>query len=275
MDGKDKYKAVWVSHSSINDFLTCPKLYYYRHIYKDPISGHKITRMQPALALGGVVHDVIESLSTLPVDQRFLIPLTKKLDVAWQKVEGKKGGFKSKEEEQIYKDRAVSMLKRVEENPGILKNKAVKIKQELPHYWLNEDEEIILCGKIDWLEYLPEEDSVHIIDFKTGRSEESDESLQLPIYHLLVANTQGRQVAKASYWYLDRDNTPKEVSLPEITEAYSKVLDVAKRVKLARQLGHFKCPTDGCRYCIPMEEISKGKGELVGESDIRQDIYIL
>ena len=57
----------------------------------------------------------------------------------------------------------------IEENPGPLRNLAVKIKSDLPSYWLSEEDNIMLCGKIDWLEYLKEEDAIHIIDFKTGK----------------------------------------------------------------------------------------------------------
>lgn len=273
----DKFSAIWVSHSSIADFLRCPRLYYFRNVYKDPITGHKITRMEPPLSLGQIVHDVVEDLSILPVEDRFKVSLIKKFDTQWEKVAGKKGGFKDKETEEKYKQRGRDMLQRVMDNPGPLLNKAIKIKQELPHYWLNEEENIILCGKIDWLEYLPDTDSVHVIDFKTGRNEESKDSLQLPIYLLLVKNTQSREVTKASYWYLDSADAPVEVSLPNEKESYNLVMDAAKRVKLARQLDRFKCPEgdSGCRWCTPLEQISKGKGEKVAESSYGQDIYII
>lgn len=272
---KDKYSATWVSHSSIGDFLRCPRAYYLRNVYKDKRSGHKITHMQPALALGQAVHEVVESLSTLPVDKRLSVPLSKRLDTVWEKVAGKLGGFTDKEEEETYKSRGLEMLKRVKKNPGPLKNKAVKIPQELPFYWISEEDNIILCGKIDWLEYIEKDDSVHIIDFKTGKNEESKDSLQLPIYYLLVTNTQKRPVTKMSYWYLARDDKPVEMEIPDMEASKEKVLDVAGRIKLGRQMTYFKCPTDGCFACRPLEQIIKGKGEFVGVSDYRQDIYIL
>jgi ATP-dependent helicase/DNAse subunit B len=140
---------------------------------------------------------------------------------------------------------------------------------------LSEEDDIILCGKIDWLEYLEETDSIHIIDFKTGKNEEDSESLQLPIYLLLATNTQSRKVEKASYWYLEKSSelTPKE--LPNLAESKDKVLTVARRIKLARQLNHFICPTGGCMKCRPLERILKSEGEKVGVSDTKQDIYIL
>lgn len=271
----DKYSAVWVSHSSMSDYLKCPRAYYLNNVYKDPRSGHKITLMQPPLALGQAVHEVIESLSELPVAKRLKQPLTQRLEQVWAKVAGKLGGFRNQAEENDYQERGRQMLKQVERNPGPLAQKAVKIPQDLPYFWLSEEENIILCGKIDWLEYLPEDDSIHIIDFKTGKREESADSLQLPIYHLLVTNCQKRPVTKASYWYLDLHDGPKEVTLPDLTQAREQVFSIAKKIKLARTLNHFRCPHNGCRFCEPLEKIVKGEAELVGVNDFNQDIYIL
>lgn len=86
---------------------------------------------------------------------------------------------------------------------------------------------IILCGKVDWLEYLPENDNLHIIDFKTGVHDEKPDSLQLLIYCLLVKNLQPRKVKKISFWYLDRQDEPTEMILPDLDEAHSNVLELA------------------------------------------------
>ncbi len=96
-----------------------------------------------------------------------------------------------------------------------------------PRFLLSPEENILLCGKVDWLEYYPEDNSVHIIDFKTGLHEEDSDSLQLPIYALLVKNLQNRKIAKMSYWYLERSNEPEEMPLPEFDEAQQRVFDVA------------------------------------------------
>ncbi len=274
---QDKYKATWVSHSSISDFLKCPRLYYLRNVYKNPKTGNKMTITSPPLVLGQAVHEVIESLSELPVDERLKISLSKKFDISWLKFTGKLGGFKKHSEELEYRDRGLGMLKIIEESPGPILRKAIKIKSKmnLPNYYLSKEDNIILCGKIDWLEYLEEIDSVHIIDFKTGKNEESDDSLQLPIYLLLATNTQSKKVAKASYWYLGKggDLTGKE--LPNERDAFEKVSKVAGRVKLARQINHMKCPKGGCFACRPYERILAGEGEKVGVSETRQDVYIL
>jgi ATP-dependent helicase/DNAse subunit B len=278
----DKFKAVWVSHSSIADFLKCPRLYYLRNVYKDPKTKHKITIMSPALALGQSIHNVIELLSAIRQEERMNAKIFELYDFEWTKVTGKLGGFKSKDEEDGYKERGRLMLKKIMDNPGPLKNKALKLKSvegksDLAWYWLHEEDNIILSGKIDWVEYLEDTDSIHIIDFKTGRHEEDGDSLQLPIYYLLAKSLQKRNIEKISYWYLDDGihDDLVEMELPNEKEAYDKVYEVAKRIKLGRLIDHLKCPKGGCYACRDLEEVFNGKGEKVGESEYRQDIYIL
>lgn len=274
----DKFKATWVSHSSIRDFLNCPRLYYLRNRYKDPISGNRITLAEPALTLGLAVHTILENLSNFPAEERLSLPLLKMYEENWDKeYKGKSGGFSSQPEEDEYRTRGREMIKKVVENPGPIANKTVKIKSDfndLPYYWLNEEDNIILNGKIDWIEYLPDTDSIHILDFKTSKREEPSESLQLPIYLLIAKNTQNRAITKTSYWYLGFEDIPKEVEIPDYEKTYEEVLKIAKRIKLARQLEHFKCPTNGCRNCAKYEEILKGNAQKVGKNSY-QDIYSL
>ncbi len=272
----DKYTALWVSYSSISDFKNCPRAYFLKNIYRDPKTGHKIKLVNPPLSLGQTVHEVVESLSVLPVEQRFKDSLIDKFDLTWNKVSGEKGGFTNKETEKKYKDRGKKMLERIIKNPGPLINLAVKIKMDLPYFWISEKDNIILCGKIDWLEYLPHSDRVNIIDFKTGKYDEKADSLQLPIYYLITTNCQKHKVEKASYWYIERNDKPTEQSLPDLQDAHNKVLEIAKKIKLTRQLRKFNCPhTNGCSFCRPYEAIIQGKAEFVGINEYKNDLYIL
>lgn len=273
----DKYTATWVSHSSINDFLKCPRAYYLNNVYKDPKTGHKISITSPAMSLGSAVHEVLEGLSNIPTAVRFKDPLIEKFDQVWKKFTGKKGGFTSLDQESEYKRRGEEMIKNVVKNPGPLANLSVKINQDLPHFWLSPEDNIILCGKIDWLEYFPDADTVGIIDFKTGKNREDESSLQLPIYSLLVHNCQKRQAVSARYWYLAEDNNLVEKSLPDLEESHDKLLTIAKRIKLARKLEQFKCPggQNGCYACRPLESVVSGDAEFVGLSGYGQDLYLV
>jgi hypothetical protein len=233
--------------------------------------------MSPPLALGQAVHEVVESLSEIKTNLRFSEPLLDKFERSWKKVSGKNGGFFDKETEFKYKIRGEDMIRRVIKNPGPLGELAVKINMDLPYYWLSEDDNIILCGKIDWLKYYPDTNSVEIIDFKTSRHEEEEDSLQLPIYNLLVNHCQNREVTAASYWYLDSSEelTPKK--LPDLKESEEKILKIAKRMKLQKSLGKFDCPAGeaGCRACHDYERILKGEAEFVGNDDFKADVYVL
>lgn len=273
----DKYSAVWVSHSSINDFRRCPRAYYLKNLYRDKHSGHKIALVTPSLALGSSVHEVLESLSVLPASSRFLEPLLPKFKAVWSKFKGLKGGFESSEQEDKFFERGRAMLQRVFDHPGPLQEKAVKIQTELPYFWLSQTDNLILCGKLDWLQYDELSDSVRILDFKTGLKEESPASLQLPIYLLLATNCQTKKVAGASYWYLARDDMPRAEVLPDYDQSHQLVLKYAKAVKLARTLERFKCPQGegGCRHCLPYEKIIAGKATFVGLDNFERDVYAL
>jgi len=223
------------------------------------------------------VHEVLESLSVLPTDTRFKTSLIERFQTAWEKVAGEKGGFSGPDSEAKYKERGEAMLRRVMAHPGPLTSLAVKLKQELPYYWLSEEDNLILCGKIDWLEYLESDNAVRILDFKTGKKEEVADSLQLPIYYLLAHNCQTREVVGLRYWYLALDDTPRELPLPDLKKAEALILKVGKEIKLARSLERYKCPEGegGCRSCLPYEKILRGEAHFVGLDTYQHDVYAL
>ncbi len=270
----DKFSAVWLSHSAISTFKACPRAYYLSYVYRDPRNGHKISLINPSMALGSAVHEVLESLSVLATSERFKVSLIEKFQSSWAKVSGKKGGFSDEGTEARFKSRGEDMLRRVMAHPGPLERKAVKIKGDLPQYWLSEEDNLMLCGKLDWLEYLPD-GTVQIIDFKTGVGEEKADSLQLPIYYLLAHNCQTREVKGVSYWYLSRDDAPLAKALPDREKSESLLLKIGKEIKLARSLNRFKCPLGdtGCKHCHPYEKILRGEAEFVGVGEFNADIY--
>ncbi|MEK7149829.1 MAG: PD-(D/E)XK nuclease family protein [Patescibacteria group bacterium] len=278
---QDKYTAIWVSHSSMGDFLKCPRAYYLHNVYKDPKTGRKINIVNPALSLGQAVHSTLEPLKNIPFNERIKRDLLADFEQAWAKVSGKMGGFKNDTEEFEAKVRGKAMIERVIKNPGPIAQKIVRLKEGHndmpPNFFLSDEENIILCGLIDWLEYVEQDDSVRILDFKTGKHNESGDSLQLPIYLLLLNALQNRKVSGAAYWYLDRDDGLVDMALPDIDEARKKVLAVALQVKVAREKKVYDCPRGGagCFACKPYEAILKGEVEYLGIGGYGQDIYFL
>lgn len=290
----DKYSAVWVSHSSMGDFIKCPRLYYLHNMYKSPTTGNKMSIVSPHMSLGIAVHNVLEGLAEYPAHERMDRDLRAQFEEEWEKVSGKKGGFTSTEEEEEFKMRGKEMINNVIKDPRFLKNKCIKLKRDtMPcNFYLSEDHNIILNGLVDWIEYIPETDSLHIVDFKTGKHEEKETSLQLPIYLLLCNALQKRKVTKASYWYLE-SNKMVEATLPDALTAEKDVLEIAMQVKEARRFAKkdgvekiFVCNNGaydsatkegGCFGCRPYEQIlAKDESmEYVGIGGFSQDMYIM
>jgi ATP-dependent helicase/DNAse subunit B len=259
----NKYDATWVSYSSMSDFKKCPRLYFLRNVFKTE-KGNKINTVSPALSLGSAVHNVIEGLAKdkIPADQRFSEPqkLLEKFASELQKFFGKIGGFESEEHFQEFKKRGEDMIKKVIENPGPLKDKTVLLPDGdngmAPNFYLSEEENIILNGKIDWIQYVGDDEKgrriFHIYDFKSnkGGKEEDADSLQLPVYKLLLARYPFRLKEEqpdrkgwwtsefvldgASYWYLESGDI-KAKELPSETDAFEKVFATAKLVSDKRK----------------------------------------
>jgi ATP-dependent helicase/DNAse subunit B len=277
-----KYDAVWVSHSSMGDYLKCPRLYYLHNVYKSPQTGRKMTILNAALTLGSTVHATLEALRDYPVEGRLSRDLLADFERDWAKIaSGKKGGFTSDEEESLAKARGRAMIERVVKHPGPIAKKTVKLKEpenNMPaNFILSEEDNIILCGVVDWLEYVEEDDSIRVVDFKTGKNEEDADSLQLPIYLLLLNELQRRRVSGAAYWYLDKSDVPMEIPLPDAAESRERVLALALRVKEARQNKVYDCPrgAEGCFGCKPYEAILRGEAEYLGIGGYGQDAYLV
>ncbi len=240
-----------------------------------------MTLVAPPLSLGAAVHTTLEDLKHLPVEERMKRDLLADFEKAWEAVSGKKGGFTSEEEEAATKARGKAMVERVVQNPGPIARKTVKLpaahNNMPPNFYLSEEDNIILCGLIDWIEYVEADDSIRVLDFKTGKHEESGDSLQLPIYLLLLNALQRRRVSGASYWYLEKDDAPIVVDLPDAAEAREAVLAVARRVKEAREKKEFACPRgeQQCFACRPYEKILADEAEYIGVGGYGQDVYLV
>jgi ATP-dependent helicase/DNAse subunit B len=287
---QDKYKAIWLSHSSSSDFLKCPRLYYLKNVWKNP-AGRKINIVSPHMSLGSAVHGVLEPLAELKTEDRFKEDLLEKYSEVWKKFSGKIGGFLDPETEKNYFDRGVQMIKNVIENKGPLGNKTVKFYKGdfIPNIYLSEKENIILCGLVDWVEYVEKTDSLKVIDFKTGERDEKEDSLQLPIYKILVEALQSRPVTGAAYWYLAREKHPtsKVITEEDVDDIKKQLLEVGldiKKRKGARSKEkleeNFKCTYGGCRFCKELELVYNYKEdtdeiEYIGVGEYKQDLYLI
>ncbi|MDD5146764.1 MAG: PD-(D/E)XK nuclease family protein [Candidatus Pacebacteria bacterium] len=269
--------TLWISHSGLVDFNICPRAYYLKHLYRNPATGNKIRVTSPFLTLGTAVHYVLEGLAALSPEDRFFIPLVERLEKIWPIFRGKKGGFSSWQQERFFKKRGLDMLQRLQENPHLMLNPVYRIENTLPKLKLFSNQDIVLVGSIDWIEKMPD-GSAHIVDFKTSQSEESSESLQLPIYVLLAHYHLKVPIAKTSYWYLNKNGSGlKSVNLKP-QEHYIKLLQAkALQVKKALEEGAIEtCSGKSTCDCNKYEQVLAGEAAYVGcDTVMGRDLFYL
>ena len=71
-----------------------------------------------------------------------------------------------------------------------------------------------------------------------------------------------KDVTKISYWYLDKDESPKEAVLDLLDEKLKWLTEKAREIKLALEKNEWVCINPGsCRDCETYQAILDGKGE--------------
>lgn len=254
--------ALFLSHSSLGDFLSCPRAFYFKNIYRDKKTGYRLQIASPYLTLGSLVHEMIKWFLEMK-KQVSKEQLLKKYENYWLKYQGKRGGFSEKAEEESFKERGRKMLDRFYDTSKILGQMLPPM--DFPKYFL--DEETILFGNLDYVEELSD-GSLHIIDFKTGQKEE--DALQLHIYAILTEANLQKPVTKISYWYLDRDKEPKEMILEPLENHLKYLTAKGREIKKAIAEGQWICKKgdDLCRDCGNYQAILEGKGEFQFSDDL-------
>ncbi len=265
---------LWISYSALSDFDKCKRAYYYKHIYRNPKNNNRIQVVSPYLSLGIVVHNAIEGLSAFPPKKRKEISLVERFLFGWEECKGKKGGFISNKQEKEFKERGEKMIKRAEKSK-LIKNKSLDMNGIFPKLNLFKDVELV--GSIDWIEILPSGES-HIVDFKTGKSEESSSSLQLPIYLLLARENFDKKLKKASYFYLDRDESPVTQEIGELGNYLEEIKEKASNIMKAVEKRDFSCSSGykNCFHCREFDAIFSGEAEHVGfDQNMKKELYYL
>lgn len=260
----------YLSYTSLKDFLRCPGAYYLKNIYRDPKTNFRLQLASPNLTLGSTVHDSIKwYLDTKGKASRQ--ELVGKYRNLWLKYRGKRGGFASREEEAGFGRRGLAMLENFLNNAHRLA--APMPPLSFPSYHLIED--MVLIGNFDFVGLQPD-NSLHIVDFKTGSQDEED-TLQLYIYAILAESNFQKPVSQASFWYLDRKDEPSQIVLDLLQQKIDWLKAVALDLKKAVGLNSWKCSRQGlCFDCRSYQALISGKG-LFQFSDYRyrKDIYYL
>ncbi len=262
--------AIFISNTSLSDFLKCPRSYYLKNVYRNPKTGYRIQIASPYISLGATVHDAIKwFLENL--DRPSLLELNDQFRNFWWKYHGKRGGFSSKEDEALFGQRGLKMLENFLNNYAKLEQMVKSAK--FPKYPLIEN--VMLTGNLDYVGEMPA--GLHVIDFKTGAKDE-DSPLQLYIYAILAESYYGKDVKKMSFWYLDRDLEPKEAVLDPLEKTLDWLKEQAREVKTALAEGNWVCRgrVELCFDCRDYQAILDGKGEFMfSDHTYKKDVYYL
>lgn len=263
---------IYLSFTSLKDFLKCPNAYYLKNIYKDPKSGLRVQIASPYLSLGSTVHDSVkwflDMKGQLTKDQLFT-----KFRNFWLKYRAKRGGFISRDEEAQFGNRGLKMLDNFLANWTVLGKPA----QVITFPKMNLVDNIILMGNFDFVGER-EDRTLHIVDFKTGAKDEED-TLQLYIYAILAEANLGKDVSAASFWYLDREDKPKEIVLDPLEGKLKWLVEKGKELTEALAKNKWICikaDQGFCRDCRDYQAVIDGSGEFqFTDFRYKKDIYYL
>ncbi len=261
---------IFISFTSLNDFLKCPRAYYLKNIYRDPKTGNRVQIASPHLSLGSTVHDGIKWYLQMQ-GQLTKEQLIQKYRNLWLKYTGKRGGFSSREEEASFGKRGLLMLDNFFKNAKNLEKKQYSI--EFPKYSLLEN--LIILGNFDFVGE-KSDGSLHVCDFKTGANDEKD-PIQLYIYAILAEANFQKPVSSASFWYLDREDKPREIVLDPLEPKLEWLTQKAIDVKQAIEKNAWVCiKGELCNDCRDYEAILDEKGEFqFSDHRYKKDIYYL
>lgn len=262
---------IFISYTSLSDFLKCPRTYYLKNIYRDPKTNFRLQIASPHLSLGSTVHDTIKWYLDLK-GQVTKKQLEDKFRNLWLKYRGKRGGFESLEQEGDFGRRGLKMLDNFFKNAQGLE----KITHHVDFPKLNLFEDVILMGNFDFIGEKTD-GSLHVLDFKTGANDEKD-PIQLYIYAILAEANLGKPVSRASFWYLDRDDAPREIVLDPLEPKLEWLKEKAKLLKEAIKDGEWVCikGEELCRECRLHQAIIDGKGEFqFSDYRYKKDVYYL
>lgn len=267
--------AIYLSHTSLKDFLKCPRSYYLKDLYRDPKNNYKLQVASPYLSLGSVVHDTVKWFLDTQ-EKPNLGETIQKFRNLWLKFRGKKGGFSSDEQEGDFGKRGLSMLENFYKNWQVLEKSAPEIT--FPKYNLVDN--VVMIGNFDYVGEKTD-GSLHVVDFKTGANDE-DDATQLYIYAILAEVNLGKPVSAAGFWYLDREDAPNDIVLDPLEPKLEWLIEKAIELKQAIEKSEWVCVKESfeegglCRDCRDYQAILDGKGEFMfSDHRYKKDIYYL
>lgn len=288
MDKIIDYSKIY-SVSKLGAFEKCPKSYYF--VYLDPIYSkmkNDLKKLPQNIfsfqTLGKAVHNAITLFYHAPVEQRIYEQLKEFLKQTWQSEVkwnkkpplGEWGGFKSVNEEREVYTQALLMLANFFQ--------MAEIEPEFEYLpsqnWQRSIEdfqnlitplsaEFDISGKFDLV--IKDNNSLKIVDFKTGKEENGDQ-FQLRFYKVLAEANFKKPVKKASFYFLKTGSQEEfDLEKQETERIKEEILEKINQIKTCQNFE--SRPSKLCQFCLfksfcPEKEKVK---EIIG--DIKEEEY--
>ena len=247
-----KNSLFYVSPNKLKIWLECPRKFWHYYIheptkYKEPPRAY--------YTLGEAVHDTLNSFFSLTSSIRTKERLFDQFKLHWSSAKNQNngGGFKDQREEQSYKDRAVRMLENFYRKEDIL---AVPYRlSPSKTKYIPLTGRIMLGGQVDRVDLEPD-NTLHIIDYKTGLEDRNDR-YQLAIYDLLVREWLKKEVSKLSYLHLESGNwSTKDSTTKERVDTKRFIIETVKKIPRLVDRKSFICSLgEQCSHCEYLREI--------------------
>ncbi len=245
------YKA---SPFRLGMFEQCPRQYKFHYI--DDLA--KIyAKPRPYFTMGDHIHAALKDfLSIVPVEERTVPRLEDLLREKWRR---NRKGFKSLDDEKRWGERALVQVRWFAQNQDL----SVTPLMVEDYHEAELSPKITLIGKIDRVDR-EDGDSLHVIDYKTGKMPEEMDRTQLYIYALILSQEQQLPVTKLSYLYLDAGEFQTlQPTAADLEQAADYVVSMVDRI-----LAEKKYPAIINSYCGTCDflEICPMKEEILGLS---------
>ena len=265
MKNKIDYSKIY-SPSKLGMFEKCPKSFHF--YYLDPVYSpmkSELKRLPQNIwsfyTLGKAVHNAITLFFHSPSEQKTKDSLKEHLKETWRSEVmkrkkpplGKWGGFATLEEERKVYGEALKMLDNfiemleedfeIEYLPTDDFYHSIKDYQDLIIPLSNDFD---ISGKFDLV--AREGDSLHIVDFKTGKREEEN-PFQLRFYKILAEEKFKKPVKKASFYFLKTGNK-KEFDLEKEKGEKIKEEILGKIDEITGTENFETQPSKLCKFCL-------------------------
>ena len=242
----------------LNMFQKCPRQYKFHYIdsLKDVYG-----KPRPYFTMGEHVHAALrEFFSSVPITERNISKLENLLREKWKR---NRKGFNDIDDERKWAERALSQLRWFAQSQDL---SVIPLMVEDYHV-VELSSNITLVGRIDRVDR-QDDDSLHIIDYKTGRIPSQINETQLHIYALILSKEQNLPVSKASYLFLEAGEfRTLQPTAADSEHATSYVIDLVEGICMERE--YPATPNEYCGTC-DFIEICPRKEEAT-ELAVRED----